>query len=67
MESLAKKQTTVQVQTGQEQCPHHWIIDSSNGVMSYGKCNMCGMMKEFVNDWETAIGMIGKDTGDYKV
>jgi len=61
MESLVTQQTAGQMQTGQEKCPHHWIIDSSEGVKSVGRCNLCGMMKEFINDWETAIGMIGKD------
>ena len=67
MESLAKQQADVQAQTEQEECSHHWIIDSSQGVISYGKCNLCGMMKEFINDWETVIGRIGKDTGAYNV
>ena len=67
MESLAKQQTDVQIKTGQEQCPHHWIIDSSEGVISYGKCNLCGTMKEFINDWETAMSMIAKATDNDKV
>ena len=65
MESLTKQQTVVQAQPEQEQCPHHWIIDSSEGVISHGKCNLCGMTKEFINDWETAVGMIVKDTDNY--
>ena len=67
MESLTKKQNAMQSQAGREQCPHHWIIDSSEGVTSYGKCSLCGMTKEFINDWETAISMMSKDTIDYRV
>jgi len=65
MEFLTKQEIAMHSQTGHGQCPHHWIIDSSEGVTSYGKCSLCGMTKEFINDWETAINRINKDTSDY--
>ena len=33
----------------QQNCIHHWIIDSSYDLMSYGKCKRCGAVSEFSN------------------
>ena len=30
-------------------CRHHWIIESADGEMSFGKCKYCGEVKEFSN------------------
>ena len=65
MESIVQQQTVMQSPTGQDKCSHYWIIDSSEGVISHGKCNLCGMKKEFINDWETVIALRGKDNSDY--
>jgi len=35
--------------TKQQKCIHHWIIDSPNDHMSYGKCKRCGAVAEFSN------------------
>ena len=39
----------------QEMCVHYWVIDTSNKPMSKGACKHCGMVKEFYNDWRTAL------------
>jgi len=33
----------------QENCPHHWVIDSPKGPMSTGHCKICDLTKEFMN------------------
>ena len=30
-------------------CRHHWIIDSAQGPMSKGVCQLCGAKREFRN------------------
>jgi hypothetical protein len=35
--------------TEQQNCIHHWIIDSPNDDTSYGKCKRCGTVAEFSN------------------
>ncbi len=37
-------------------CPQHWIIETSEGPVSMGKCRMCGEEKEFSNSVETYGG-----------
>ena len=32
-----------------EQCAHHWVIDSPNGPTSYGQCKLCHAGKYFKN------------------
>jgi hypothetical protein len=51
----------MQLHSRKKKCTHHWIIDSSKGTVSYGRCSLCGMTKEFINEWETAITKCGKD------
>ena len=31
------------------ECKHHWIIDSPNGPISEGVCELCGVRQEFKN------------------
>jgi len=31
------------------ECHHHWIIEPTSGPISYGKCRICGVKKEFKN------------------
>jgi len=35
--------------TKQQECIHHWIIDSPHGHISYGRCRLCGAVNEFFN------------------
>jgi hypothetical protein len=35
--------------TKQQECIHHWIIDSPNSHMSSGKCKLCGAVAKFSN------------------
>ncbi|GAI22152.1 unnamed protein product [marine sediment metagenome] len=36
----------------QKPCVHYWLIDSSGGPTSFGRCKHCGEVKEFYNDWK---------------
>ena len=40
--------------------PHNWIIATSYGPVSVGKCRMCGEEREFRNSIETRGGWTGK-------
>lgn len=31
------------------QCPHHWIIETSQGSTSKGVCRLCGEERDFAN------------------
>ena len=31
------------------QCAHHWIIETPDGPISKGKCQLCGEEREFNN------------------
>ena len=33
----------------QENCSHHWVIDTPKGPISTGHCKICAMTKEFMN------------------
>jgi len=35
----------------EEQCTHHWIIESPTGPTSRGVCKYCGAEREFANYW----------------
>ncbi len=35
----------------QENCVHHWIIDTPEGPTSLGQCKKCGLAREFCNIW----------------
>ena len=30
-------------------CRHHWLIESPQGATSFGRCKVCGEVKEFRN------------------
>ena len=34
------------------QCAHHWLIETSQGSMSEGVCRLCGEKREFHNSLE---------------
>lgn len=36
-------------------CRHHWRIESPNGATSYGKCKLCGQVREFMNSSSDSI------------
>ncbi len=33
-------------------CPYHWIIETSEGPVSMGRCRLCGEEREFSNSVE---------------
>jgi hypothetical protein len=33
-------------------CRHHWVIDTPNGAVSGGRCERCGVAREFRNSSE---------------
>ncbi|MBH52319.1 MAG: hypothetical protein CL785_04110 [Chloroflexi bacterium] len=33
----------------QENCSHHWVIDTPKGPISTGHCKICDMSREFMN------------------
>ena len=37
-------------------CTHHWIIETSYGPVSEGKCRICGEEREFSNSADTYGG-----------
>jgi hypothetical protein len=46
--------------TKKEQCVHFWIIESSDEATSIGRCKTCGMVREFINDWNTVLENVSK-------
>jgi hypothetical protein len=32
-----------------QDCRHHWVIESANGSVSQGECQICHQVKEFSN------------------
>ncbi|NQW21862.1 MAG: hypothetical protein HQ475_00290 [SAR202 cluster bacterium] len=30
-------------------CQHHWVIETANGPISWGECQVCHEVKEFQN------------------
>jgi hypothetical protein len=56
----------MEMKTEQEKCIHHWIIDPHDDETSYGRCKLCGMVKEFINDWTMAVAQFGKTPGGYR-
>ncbi len=49
--------------TAQKPCVHYWLIDSSCGPTSFGRCKHCGEVKEFFNDWKNPY-IYGDRTSD---
>ncbi len=39
----------LKLETKQQECMHHWIIDSPDSHMSNGNCRLCGAVTEFSN------------------
>ena len=37
------------------QCAHHWIIETSKGPVSKGRCKLCGEEKKFNNSTEDSV------------
>ncbi len=37
-----------------DQCVHHWTIETSQGPMSKGVCQLCGEQREFHNSPEAS-------------
>ena len=37
----------------EKQCVHFWVIESSDEATSIGRGKICGMVKEFYNEWTT--------------
>lgn len=50
----------MKTQTKQKQCLHFWVIEPPDGATSFGRCKFCGMVKEFINDWEDTLEIVGK-------
>ena len=50
---IESPQTTVETVEQVEQevptCRHHWLIESPHGATSFGRCKICGELKEFRN------------------
>jgi hypothetical protein len=51
----------MQVQSKDENCVHHWIIDEAVSAYSVGKCARCGLEKKFINDWDELMAISGKN------
>lgn len=43
---------TIEAETLDISCRHHWVIDTPNGAVSGGRCKRCGVDKEFRNSSE---------------
>ncbi len=50
--------------TKQEECIHHWIIDSPEGPKSYSRCKLCGAVAEFYNTLINAFVRRGGSKSD---
>jgi len=46
---VKKLETICEESTAQQECCHHWIIESAAGPVSQGVCKFCGAQKEFKN------------------
>jgi hypothetical protein len=48
----------------QQDCVHHWIIDTPDGESSYGKCKRCGKVAVFSNvyisDFVNRVRLLGE-------
>jgi len=58
--------TLSKLNTKQQKCIHHWVIDSPSSHMSNGKCKLCGAVTEFSNALGDAFvrrGVIKTDPG----
>ena len=51
-------------------CRHHWMIQTADGPVSLGVCQLCFEAREFMNsidDWNTGKAQRGRDTFDADV
>ena len=64
---VIKGATIMKPKTKQKQCVHLWLIDPPDNKTSFGRCKLCGMVKEFINDWTIATAQIRKTPTDYNV
>ena len=46
-ETVAVK--TMEKQSDEAECKHHWGIEAANGPVSWGECQICHENKEFQN------------------
>ena len=51
MQSMEERRSSTAVREvpSQEECRHHWVIESPDGPMSKGACRLCGAEREFRN------------------
>jgi len=41
--------TAVAEEPAEPVCKHHWFIETANGPISWGECQICHEIKEFYN------------------
>ncbi|MQG28994.1 MAG: hypothetical protein FI723_11480 [SAR202 cluster bacterium] len=41
--------TAVAEKPAEPACKHHWVIETANGPISWGECQICHESKEFHN------------------
>ncbi len=41
--------TAVAEESAEPACKHHWVIETANGPISWGECQVCHEGKEFKN------------------
>jgi len=46
---------------GQQECEHHWIIESAEGSVSKGVCKLCSAQKEFNNYFPDCLAESSKE------
>ncbi len=56
--------TLLKSNTKQQECIHHWFIDSPKGHISYGRCRLCGAVTEFYNTLIDAFVRRGDSKSD---
>ena len=66
MKSVAQEKNILKPQTKQKQCVHHWIIESPDGPTSFGICKKCGLVKEFLNNWQDSL-INGNNHSNYNI
>ena len=47
-------------------CPHHWVIERSNGPESEGVCQRCWERRDFSNSVDTPSWPINQRNGAYQ-
>lgn len=52
---MVERKITVNPTEEQQNCVHHWLIDTAAGPTSMGQCQHCGLTREYKNvveSWE---------------